>query len=170
VECGALRVEDGGVRFTVWAPARRSVEVLAGPTGSDGPRSALQKVTRGYWSGTLQDMPAGGLYRYLLDGETVRPDPASHHQPKGVHGPSAVVDHDSYRWEDRHWAGLSLERMVLYELHVGTFTPEGSFEALLPRLQELAALGITAIELMPVAAFPGERNWGYDGVYPYAVQ
>jgi maltooligosyltrehalose trehalohydrolase len=170
VECGALRLEDGSARFTVWAPGRESVELLSGEPGPDGARTALRRRERGYWTATLAEVPAGWRYRYLLDGETLRPDPASHQQPEGVHGPSAVIDHRSFRWEDGAWPGLPLERMVLYELHVGTFCPEGTFAAIIPRLSELAALGVTTVELMPVCPFPGDRNWGYDGVYPYAVQ
>ncbi len=111
----------------------------------------------------------GTLYRYCLDDQTERPDPASRFQPQGVHGASEVVD-TNFAWSDSGWFGIPLERYVLYELHVGTFTPQGTFDAIIPRIHELRELGITAIELMPVAQFPGNRNWGYDGVYPYAVQ
>ncbi|MBE0556970.1 MAG: malto-oligosyltrehalose trehalohydrolase, partial [Proteobacteria bacterium] len=124
----------------------------------------------GYWSVDVQDLQAGAKYWYRLNGTSLRPDPASHAQPDGVHGPSQIVDHRSFRWSDRTWKGIPLERLVIYELHVGTFTPEGTFEAIVPRLAELHSSGITAIELMPLAQFPGHRNWGYDGTYPYAVQ
>jgi maltooligosyltrehalose trehalohydrolase len=113
--------------------------------------------------------PAGALYRYRLDGDKERPDPASRAQPEGVHGSSQVVA-DDYTWSDAEWSGVSLERYVTYELHTGTFTSEGTFEAIIPHLERLARLGITAIEIMPVAQFPGTRNWGYDGVYPFAPQ
>src|SRR5205085_296455 len=108
-------------------------------------------------------------YFFRLDGDKRRPDPASRYQPQGVHGPSAVMD-STYEWTDSSWRGLPLESHVFYELHVGAFTPEGTFEAIIPDLPRLKALGVTAIELMPVAQFPGRRNWGYDGVYPFAVQ
>ncbi len=117
----------------------------------------------------VDDVSSGTLYRFLLNGEKQRPDPASRYQPQGVHGPSQIVD-DRFEWNVSNWRGLPLEKYVIYELHVGTFTPEGTFDAIIPRLAKLKELGVTAIELMPVAQFPGERNWGYDGVYPFAVQ
>src|SRR5208283_1818802 len=111
----------------------------------------------------------GTRYFYRLDGNKERPDPASKFQPEGVHGPSQVID-PHFVWEGPHWSGIPLSHYVLYELHVGTFTAQGTFDAIVPHLDELKDLGITAIEMMPVAQFPGERNWGYDGVYPGAVQ
>ena len=111
----------------------------------------------------------GTRYFYRLDGNTERPDPASKFQPEGVHGPSQVID-PHFVWEELHWSGIPFSHYVLYELHVGTFTAQGTFDAIVPHLDELKDLGITAIELMPVAQFPGDRNWGYDGVYPFAVQ
>jgi maltooligosyltrehalose trehalohydrolase len=110
----------------------------------------------------------GSLYFYRLDDSHERPDPASHSQPQGVHGPSQVVAQDTFLWDDAAWRGLPLAELIIYELHVGTFTPAGTFEAIIPRLGELRELGITAIELMPVAQFPGARNWGYDSVYLFA--
>jgi maltooligosyltrehalose trehalohydrolase len=124
----------------------------------------------GYWVVTVDAVDPGTLYLYRLGDGPDRPDPASAFQPQGVHGPSAVVDHSSFRWSDSDWKGVPLEQMVIYELHVGTFTPAGTFQAIIPRLAELADLGITAIELMPIAQFAGTRNWGYDGVYTYAPQ
>jgi maltooligosyltrehalose trehalohydrolase len=112
----------------------------------------------------------GARYVYVLDGQTERPDPASRYQPEGVHGPSEVVDAGAFTWTDAGWFGLARRQLVSYELHVGTYTDEGTFEAIVPHLDGLRELGITAVELMPVAQFPGSRNWGYDGVYPYAVQ
>ncbi len=130
----------------------------------------MQSAERGYFHTRLSDLPAGALYRYRLNGHgDERPDPASRSQPQGVHGPSQVVD-SRFDWTDAAWRGLPLEKYVLYELHVGTFTPEGTFDAVIPRIADLKALGITALEIMPVAQFPGSRNWGYDGVYPFAVQ
>jgi maltooligosyltrehalose trehalohydrolase len=139
--------------------------------GSDRPVVSLTPSDDGHFEGVATDVAAGGQYRYVLDGRMERPDPASRFQPQGVHGPSEVVDPNAFRWSDSHWRGLPLDRMIIYELHVGTFTTEGTFEAIIPHLDYLRAeLGVTAIELMPVAQFPGERNWGYDGAYPFAPQ
>jgi maltooligosyltrehalose trehalohydrolase len=115
-------------------------------------------------------MPDDCRYFFKPDGEKDYPDPASFYQPEGVHGPSQVVNHSLYQWNDQEWKGLPLEELIIYEMHVGTFTPEGTFEAIIPRLDELKATGINALEIMPVAQFSGNRNWGYDGVFPYAVQ
>jgi maltooligosyltrehalose trehalohydrolase len=131
---------------------------------------SLAREKYGYHCGVAEEVPPGALYLYRLDGEKERPDPASRFQPRGVHGPSQVVDRNSFSWDDADWEGLSLESYILYELHVGTFTKEGTFAAVIPRLDALKELGVTAVELMPVAQFPGSRNWGYDGVYPFAVQ
>ncbi|MEW6488978.1 MAG: malto-oligosyltrehalose trehalohydrolase [Thermodesulfobacteriota bacterium] len=164
---GALPSPDGGTRFSVWAPGRRRVEVcVRGPLEG---RRELSPLGAGYWGAHLPDVADGTLYSLLLDGELERPDPASRCQPEGVHGPSQVVG-ESFPWGDGGWAGRELPELVFYELHVGTFTPEGTFEAVIPRLPELRDLGVTTLELMPVAAFPGARNWGYDGVHPFAVQ
>jgi maltooligosyltrehalose trehalohydrolase len=130
---------------------------------------SLNKEGLGYHSVMAEDVKPGDRYVYRLDDQRERPDPASRFQPEGVHGPSQVVD-PHFPWEDDQWSGLPLQDYILYELHVGTFTPEGTFEAIIPHLDELRELGITAVELMPVAQFPGTRNWGYDGVYPFAVQ
>jgi maltooligosyltrehalose trehalohydrolase len=123
----------------------------------------------GYFHAVVDGVSAGALYRYQLRNGKVRPDPASRHQPQGVHGPSQVVT-NRFEWIDSSWQGLPLEKYVMYELHVGTFTPQGTLDAIIPRIEKLKQLGITAIELMPIAQFSGNRNWGYDGVYPYAVQ
>ncbi|MBI5442799.1 MAG: malto-oligosyltrehalose trehalohydrolase, partial [Deltaproteobacteria bacterium] len=154
--------------FRVWAPLCGRVELEFIRPG--GPVVPLEREERGYWRASMAGLEPGTLYRYRLDGADGLPDPASHLQPHNVHGPSALVDHDAFVWTDRLWNGLPLERFVLYELHVGTFTAEGTFDAVVPRLPELLDLGITALELMPVAQFPGKRNWGYDGVNPFAVQ
>jgi maltooligosyltrehalose trehalohydrolase len=116
-----------------------------------------------------EEVEPGSLYLYRLNGMKERPDPASRFQPQGVHGPSQVSN-PYFPWEDRGWLGIPLQDHILYELHVATFTPEGTFESIVPHLDELRDLGITAVELMPVAQFPGDRNWGYDGAYPFAVQ
>ena len=153
--------------FRVWAPAASSVDVIVvAPTQ----RSVLLAHSAdGYFSAEVENIPNGSLYHYRLNDEKDRPDPASRFQPQGVHGPSQVVD-PAFPWEDAHWLGLPLQSYILYELHVGTFTSEGTFDAIVPHLSELKDLGITAIELMPVAQFPGSRNWGYDGVQPFAVE
>lgn len=168
VSLGATPLGDGRCRFLVYAPKAEKVEVrLLSPRERT---VALERDERGCHHGVAEDVPPGTLYLYRLDGEKERPDPASRFQPRGVHGPSRVVDRDAFPWEDGEWTGLPLESYILYEIHVGTFTPEGTFDAVIPRLDDLRELGVTAIELMPVAQFPGSRNWGYDGVYPFAVQ
>lgn len=148
----------------VWAPAAGRVEVqLAGglvpmePTGD-----------RGWHEARVTGAGPGTDYRFVLDGGDALPDPRSPWQPEGVSGPSRLVDHDAFTWGDEDWVGFELRSAVLYELHVGTFTPEGTFEAAIARLDHLVDLGIDAVELMPVAEFPGSRGWGYDGVALYA--
>jgi maltooligosyltrehalose trehalohydrolase len=164
---GAVYLGDGRCRFRVWASRRRTVELhLTAPADRLIP---MTPTGLGYFEVTLDDIEPGTRYLYRLDGETERPDPASRFQPDGVHAPSAVVD-PTFPWTDRHWHGLPLDRYVVYELHVGTFTPAGTFDAVIPRLPDLVELGVTAVELMPVAQFAGSRGWGYDGVYPFAPQ
>ncbi|MBI2182932.1 MAG: malto-oligosyltrehalose trehalohydrolase [Deltaproteobacteria bacterium] len=164
---GARLLDNNRCLFRVWAPAASSVDVIVvAPTQ----RSVLLAHSAdGYFSAEVENIPNGSLYHYRLNDEKDRPDPASRFQPQGVHGPSQVVD-PAFPWEDAHWLGLPLQSYILYELHVGTLTSEGTFDAIVPHLPELKDLGITAIELMPVAQFPGSRNWGYDGVQPFAVQ
>jgi maltooligosyltrehalose trehalohydrolase len=149
----------------VWAPrAVRTVEVvLAG-----GGRSPLVATERGYWMGEVAALGPGGDYGFSLDGGPVRPDPRSGHQPHGVDGLSRVVDPGAFAWTDGGWSGFDLPRAVLYELHVGTFSPAGTFDGVAARLDHLVDLGVDAVELMPVAAFAGERGWGYDGVHLWA--
>jgi maltooligosyltrehalose trehalohydrolase len=127
----------------------------------------LERGADGFYRGRFPGT-AGTEYLLALDGEETHPDPCSAHQPYGVRGPSAVVDHDAFAWTDAGWRGLDLDELVLYEVHVGTFTEEGTFDAVIPRLPALSELGVTAIELMPVATFPGERGWGYDGLFAFA--
>jgi maltooligosyltrehalose trehalohydrolase len=129
----------------------------------------LEKGARGYFAAELAGVEPGSLYFFRLDRHKERPDPASRGQPQGVHGPSQVID-PQFPWSDVDWAGLPLKDYVIYELHVGTYTPEGTFAAIIPYLDDLRDLGITALEIMPVAQFPGGRNWGYDGACPFAVQ
>jgi maltooligosyltrehalose trehalohydrolase len=166
---GTAVLGNGKVRFRVWAPRveRISVRVLS---GEENRLAFLRGEDRGYFSAVVDSVREGDRYLYILDDGTERPDPASGFQPEGVHGPSQVVDPRSFSWTDGAWKGRPLDEYVIYELHVGTFTGEGTFEAVIPMLDYLADLGITAVELMPVAQFPGKRNWGYDGVYPFAPQ
>ncbi len=165
---GAHLRENGRCLFRVWSPLLSRVELtLLGPAERTLPMS---RDGDGYWFVEAEGISPGDRYRYRLDGDVTRPDPASFFQPDGVHGPSAVVDHGSFRWGDAEWTGIPLEELVAYEIHTGTFTPGGTFADVIPRLGELADLGITALEIMPVAQFPGGRNWGYDGVCPFAVQ
>lgn len=164
---GAIYVGEGRCQFRMWAPHAEKVEVrIVAPRDRILP---MDSATRGYHEAVLEGIEPGTLYLYRLDNKTERPDPASRFQPHGVHGPSQVVD-PHFAWEDRHWCGLPLDDYIIYELHVGTFTFEGTFGAIIPHLDALKDVGITALELMPVAQFAGSRNWGYDGVYPFAVQ
>jgi maltooligosyltrehalose trehalohydrolase len=130
----------------------------------------MRRDALGYHHALVENTRPSAKYLYQLDGSRRWPDPASRSQPEGVHAPSALVDVREFEWTDSHWKGLALEDSVFYELHVGTFTREGTFAAVIPHLGRLADLGVTTIELMPIAQFPGTRNWGYDGVYPFAVQ
>ena len=159
---GAVPAGGGVTRFRVWAPRASSVAVETA-----GGISPLAEEGLGVFAGEAAAV-AGDDYRFVLDGEHRYPDPCSRFQPEGVRGPSRVVDPGGFAWSGGDWTGLSREELVIYELHVGTFTPEGTFAAAAARLPELRALGVTAIELMPVATFPGERNWGYDGLYAWA--
>jgi len=164
---GAVRLGRGRCRFRVWAPRADRVEVRV---VSPAPRLVpLTRDERGYHEAVIEGLAPGSLYLYRLDGRLERPDPASRFQPRGVHGPSQVVD-SAFDWQDGAWAGRPLRDYVVYELHLGAFTPDGTCQAAIEHLDDLVELGVTAVELMPVAQFPGRRNWGYDGVYPFAVQ
>ncbi|MBN2508284.1 MAG: malto-oligosyltrehalose trehalohydrolase [Verrucomicrobia bacterium] len=164
---GAIPLGAGRCVFRVWAPGAERVEVhLLTPADRLVP---MRKDERGYHVAQAEQVPAGADYRFRVEGAAERPDPASRWQPQGVHGPSRVVE-PQFAWTDAGWAGLRLREYVFYELHVGVFSGEGTFEGVIGHLPALRELGVTAIELMPVAQFPGSRNWGYDGVYPYAVQ
>jgi maltooligosyltrehalose trehalohydrolase len=149
--------------FRIWAPGRRSVDVVA-----DGHRLALQQQEGGWWEIVDVAARAGTRYGYSLDGGDVRPDPRSPSQPDGVLGLSEVIDHSAYAWGDDAWRGMPLTGAVLYELHAGTFSPQGNFEGIVEHLPHLVSLGIDAIELMPVAEFSGNRGWGYDGADLFA--
>jgi maltooligosyltrehalose trehalohydrolase len=162
---GAEYAAEGGVHFRVWAPTRTRVEVLV-----DGGGSPIELTTEpnGYFSGHAPDARSGSLYRYRLDGRDAFPDPVSRFQPDGPHGPSEVIDPSIFSWTDHAWRGPQLDTAVLYELHVGTFTREGTWAAAIEQLPLVAATGITCLEIMPVGEFPGRFGWGYDGVDLYA--
>lgn len=164
---GANFMQDGSCSFLVWAPSAREVALqIACPRPC---QIQMMAIDDGYFHCVTSAAATGARYSYVLDGTKRRPDPTSRYQPDGVHGPSQVCC-NSFQWTDSRWSGLPLADAVFYELHVGTFTPEGNLDAVINRLPGLKSLGITLIELMPIAQFPGDRNWGYDGVYPYAVQ
>lgn len=159
--------EQGKADVRVWAPLAQQVELYVISTGAMLP---LQKEGHGYWHLHTDKLKEGDPYKFRLDGEKEYPDPASLSQPSGVHGASATVHIKPFAWTDNTWNNIPLQDYILYELHTGTFTPEGTFEAIESKLDHLIELGINAIEIMPVAQFPGSRNWGYDGVAPFAVQ
>ncbi len=161
---GAI-LDGHACRFTVWAPGLHPVLRLLGPLSGD---IELSPLPHGYHTATVEGVAPGQRYAFRVNGRD-RPDPASRWQPDGVHAPSAVAD-PAFPWTDLAWRGVPMRDVVLYELHVGTFTAGGTFDSTIAELGRLRDLGITAVEIMPVAAFPGARNWGYDGVYPFAVQ
>ena len=159
-------VRDDGVMFRVWAPRCRTLDVVI-----EGRRPiALARQEDGMFETLVEGLPAGTRYQYRLDGKHYRPDPVSRFQPEGVHGSSMVVNPAAFAWTDQGFSGHPTSDLVIYELHVGAFTRAGTFEAIVPHLPHLVDLGVTAVELMPVAEFPGSRNWGYDGVHLFAAQ
>ncbi len=157
-----------GVRFRVWAPDRQTIQLVLDGNARDERVIPLEKHADGMFEVLVPGLETGGRYRYLIDGEGPYPDPASRFQPEGVHGPSQVIDPARFAWTDSGWRGVAAADLVIYELHVGTFSPEGTFDGVTGRLPELARLGVTAVELLPLADFPGQRNWGYDGVGLFA--
>ena len=166
---GALVTGPSQVTFRGWAPWAKTlaVEIL----GSQSEIIPMQPQPFGYWETTVTNIGVGTRYQYVLHEKLTRPDPASRYQPDGVHGPSEVFDPSSFVWTDQQWKGLPVQDYIIYELHPGTFTKEGTFDAIIPHLQHLRDdVGITALELMPIAQFPGARNWGYDGTYLFAPQ
>jgi maltooligosyltrehalose trehalohydrolase len=163
---GAELLDAGRTRFRLWAPSAARVELVLASRGK--PVYIPMRALEGGWHETAAPADAGTRYRYRIDGTLEVPDPASRCNPEDVHGPSLVMDPRAFDWSDREWRGRPWEEAVLYELHVGTFTPEGTFAAAIARLDYLAELGVTAVELMPLSDFPGSRNWGYDGVLPFA--
>jgi maltooligosyltrehalose trehalohydrolase len=184
VPLGATFLEGGTCQFVVWAPRAEKVEVrilddrtrfstaaaITGSNRSEGRLMGLKKTIRGYHEGIAEGVKPGARYVYCLDRKKDRPDPASMFQPEGVHGPSQIIDNRGFRWADANWRGLSLQDYIIYEVHVGTYSAEGTLAAIIPHLDEIEKLGVTALELMPLAQFPGGRNWGYDGAFPFAVQ
>lgn len=159
---GAEYLGDGRTRFTVWAPAAESMDLVL-----DDRIEPMERGEGGAFALTTEAAP-GDRYQYRVDGGQEFPDPASRHQPEDVHGPSVVVDPEAFDWRDAGWKGRPWHETVLYELHVGAFSPEGTFEGVEGKLDLLSELGVMAVELMPLADFPGGRNWGYDGVLPFA--
>ena len=167
LDLGANPIGLSAVHFRVWAPRAKAVSVhVCDPRRNPVP---MEPREFGYFEVTIESVRPGDRYHYIVDGEKVRPDPASRSQPDGVHQASAVVDPDVFGWTDQAWRGLPLKDLIIYELHTGTFTATGTFDAIIPYLEYLKEkVGVTAIELMPVGQFPGRRNWGYDGTYLYA--
>jgi maltooligosyltrehalose trehalohydrolase len=163
---GAEPLASGQISFRVWAPEARRLElVLLDDAGKFARREPLHEEADGYYSFISPTARVGSHYFYCLDQqEQLLPDPASRFQPDGPHGPSEVIDPNSFRWTDQQWPGIQLEGQVLYEMHVGTFTEEGTWDAAIKQLDELSRIGITALEVMPIATFPGRFGWSYDGV------
>ncbi|MDJ1484755.1 malto-oligosyltrehalose trehalohydrolase [Cytophagaceae bacterium YF14B1] len=167
---GAEYLGNNRCAFTVWAPQKKSMTLhFVYPKER---KIEMKKNEQGYFNVLLDEVSPGDRYFFAPDGDKIEhyPDPGSYYQPEGVTGPSQIIDHTAYHWQDQQWRGIPFNELIFYELHVGLFTPEGTFEAIIPHLDELVAIGINALQLMPVNQFPGSRNWGYDGVYPYAVQ
>jgi alpha-amylase len=166
---GATPITYYQTHFRVWAPKRRSVcvEILGDETKR---RHPLTREEHGYFTGSVQNAGPHTLYRYALDDQITRPDPASRYQPDGVHGASEIIHPGAFPWTDASWKGVAKRDLIIYELHVGAFTQEGTFRAAIERLPELIELGVTAVEVMPVAQSPGRWNWGYDGVDLFAVR
>jgi maltooligosyltrehalose trehalohydrolase len=168
MKVGPINLGNGKYEFVVWAPHAKQMTLrIYSPNEQTYKMNILEN---GYWSVVVNNVAPDTIYNYMINNELERPDPASNFQPQDVHGPSQVVDHGKYMWTDQNWNGIPLTNYILYELHVGTFTGEGTFTSAINKLDYLCQLGITAIEIMPVAQFPGNRNWGYDGVYPFAPQ
>ena len=161
-------ISNEGVQFKVWAPKASSVSLrIVG----ESREITMDPEQKGYFTTFVDGLKSGTRYFYLLNASQQRPDPVSRSQPEGVYGPSEVIDPSEFEWEGQDWKGIPLQEMIIYEIHTGTFTHEGTYEGMIPLLDYLKnELGVTAIELMPVAQFPGKRNWGYDGTYLYAPQ
>ena len=168
MKIGAHYLGNSRCEFIVWAPPASGMQLrIISPQECLIP---MERIERGYWRVVAEDIMPGARYFYKVGGSASRPDPASFYQPNGVHASSEVVDHSAFAWSDDRWRGTPLEKMIIYEMHIGTFTRQGDFDWAVKRLDELRELGVNAIEVMPVSQFPGERNWGYDGAYPFSVQ
>ncbi len=165
---GAETERDGRTRFRLWAPSAKSVSLKLQALDRSEAQAVLKSIGDGWYETILANAPAGTRYAYRIDDEIDVPDPASRFNPTGVHDASVVIDPTSFDWGDEDWKGHAWHELVIYELHVGTFSREGTYAALAERLGDLAELGVTTIELLPLASFPGVRGWGYDGVLPYA--
>ncbi|MFH1837055.1 MAG: malto-oligosyltrehalose trehalohydrolase [Candidatus Omnitrophota bacterium] len=165
---GAFYRGGGECEFIVWAPLKEEMTLKL--MSSREMCCSMDKKGEGYWYTRIKGIKPGERYVYTADGVTSRPDPASFYQPEGVHNPSAVFDHTSFQWEDDGWKGIPLHDMIMYELHTGTFSERGTLDGVADKIGHFKDLGINAVELMPLAQFPGARNWGYDGVHPFAVQ
>ena len=168
LDFGARPLAENLALFRAWAP--RAARLAVRLYGGEERTVEMERRADDTFEAVVEGVAAGADYKYVIDGERERPDPVSRWQPEGVHGPSRVVDPSAYAWTDQAWRGIPLKDYVIYELHTGTFTPEGTFDSIIPKLAYLKELGVTAVELMPVAQFPGGRNWGYDGTYLYAPQ
>ncbi len=158
--------DDHSCRFYFWGPKANTVALI---NITQNKEFQMVREDRGYWSLTLENCSPGTLYKYRIDGKESYPDPSSLSQPGGVHGPSEVLRLDDFSWSDQAWKGIKVSDLIIYELHTGTFSPDENFQGICNKLDHLVELGINSIELMPVAQFSGARNWGYDGVYPFAV-
>ena len=163
---GVNFTEGNGATINIWAPLAEKVEIEVEAEN----RIVLYKSDYGYWNGTTDKIKEGTKYKIIIDDKTPLPDPTSLSQPDGVHNSSQAINLNSFEWSSDDWNNIKLEDYIIYELHTGTFTDEGTFGEIESKLDYLKELGITAIEIMPVAQFPGDRNWGYDGVFPFAVQ
>ncbi len=164
---GADVLAEGGVRYRTWAPGKEVAVIVSGAADGEEREISLGEEPGGYWSAIDSQGQAGDRYKYRFDGHDW-PDPASRFNPDGVHGAAQVIDPRDYQWGDDGWIAPQLSELIIYELHIGTFTPAGTFLGAIEKLPHLVDLGVTAIEIMPVADFPGDRNWGYDGVLLYA--
>jgi maltooligosyltrehalose trehalohydrolase len=162
-----VNFNSGQARIVLWAPQAEKVELFI---VSQNAYLSLQSDKRGYWRLQTDALKPGDHYFFRLNGGKQLPDPVSMSQPDGIYGPSQAVDLKNYKWTDTHWTNIPLQDYIMYEVHTGTFTPEGNFASMEQKLDYLVDLGITAIEIMPVSQFAGERNWGYDGVFPFCVQ
>ncbi|HEY3886663.1 MAG TPA: alpha-amylase family glycosyl hydrolase, partial [Vicinamibacterales bacterium] len=168
LSAGAELQSAGGAHVRVWAPACERVELVAPDETRAGRTLPMEKEPDGHFSVFDPEGRAGGRYWFRLDGDRLRPDPASRFQPDGPHGPSQYIDPGAFRWSDATWKGVTRTGQVVYEMHIGTFTPEGTWRAAARELNELARIGVTIVEMMPVADFSGRFGWGYDGVDLYA--